>query len=132
LDIHDISHSNRTVMSSSKRVDSNPGFKKILDAKMDGTSRVLTPSHVDGRAKIIEQGDRITDLLDDYARALADPGRTLKDIAPVVRRIEKETGILEAEADLKLGDDKALGKMVGDLAAMAHVAVFKFNRGDYL
>jgi hypothetical protein len=63
---------------------------------------------------------------------LADPARTLKDIRPIVDRIEKEVTLMESEALGNVQNDKVLDGLVKDLAVTAKVAMYKFHRGDYI
>ena len=90
----------------------------------------LDPSEV--KIKILNQGDRILNLLDDYGRVLTDSTKTLKEIEPLVERIEKEVSLFEEEATLDGHGDQALDRLTQDLAVTAHVALIKFRRGDYL
>jgi hypothetical protein len=39
---------------------------------------------------------------------------------------------MESEAANKSHDDKALDRLVNDLAVTAKVALYKFHRGDYI
>ena len=78
------------------------------------------------------KSEKILNLLDHYAGDLADPARTLKDIRPLVDSIEKEVTLMESEAVNKVQNDKALDRLVKDLAVTAKVAMYKFNRGDFI
>lgn len=82
---------------------------------------------------VLDQGDRVLNLLDDYGRVLTDPGKTLKEIEPLVERIEKEVRLFEEEAELEdYNDDQAFDQWAQDLAVTAYVALIKFRHGDYL
>ena len=50
------------------------------------------------KTNILNQGERILNLLDDYGRVLTDSAKTLKEIEPLVERIEKEVCLFEEEA----------------------------------
>jgi len=78
------------------------------------------------------QSDKILHMLDDYARELTDPAKTLKDIEPLVESIRKEVNSIEAEAAEKVYNDNELESIIKDLAITANVAIFKFHRGDYV
>ena len=83
-------------------------------------------------AGIIDQSDKILNLLDEYAKTLADPTKTLKDISPLVERIDKEVSSIEAEVSNQTHADRDFGMFVKNLAVTTNVAVFKFHRGDYV
>lgn len=86
----------------------------------------------EGKANVLKQGDKILNLLDDYGRVLTNPAMTLKEIEPLVERLEEEVSFLEAAATKGGYDDQALDRIIQELAVAAHVALFKFHRGDYL
>lgn len=114
---------------SSHKTDSHNDFKKILSQKI-GRTDAAAP--VGNRLDIIEHGDNILNLLEDYAGKLSDPSKTLRDINPLIERIENEVKLIEAEAAQTAEAEPGLAKVVNDLAVTANVAVLKFKRGDYL
>ena len=132
MDISKIYNISQGQLSSSKKVDTDNGFKQIFDQKLNEISETTITSPMESKSDVIEQGDRILNLLDDYARGLADPDKTLKDIGPLVERIEKEVCLIEAEASDKVKNDQELEKFIKNLAVTANVAVYKFHRGDYV
>ena len=70
--------------------------------------------------------------MDGYAKELADPSKTLKDIAPLVKRIQDEIHLMGPETSERSGDDKVLTGLIQELKVTANVAMLKFERGDYL
>lgn len=116
-------------LSSPNKTEGDKGFKQIFDRTLN---EINTPGPVDDKINVIEHGDKILNLLDDYARQLTDPGKTLKDIGPLVDRIENEVRLIETEAAAKVHDDKELETIIKDLSVTANVAVLKFQRGDYI
>ena len=116
-------------LPSSKKTGGNQEFKQIFDRTLN---EINAPGPVDDKINVIEHGDKILNLLDDYARQLTDPGKTLKDIGPLVDRIEKEVRLIETEAAAKVHDDQELQTIIKDLSITANVAVLKFQRGDYI
>jgi hypothetical protein len=118
--------------SSPKKVDSDCGFKQVFDKKINEMNAATMSPSMGSKADVIKQGDKILTLLDDYTRELADPAKTLKDIGPLVKNIEKEVSLIEAESADAIHKDKALKKIIEDLAITANVAVYKFHRGDYI
>lgn len=132
MDINKISNSFQAKLSSTAKVDDDNQFKQIFDKTLDEVNATPCPCPVDSKSDVIVQSEKILNLLDHYAGELADPARTLKDIRPLVDSIEKEVTLMESEAVNKVQNDKALDRIVKDLAVTAKVAMYKFNRGDYI
>lgn len=132
MDINRIYDSFQGQRSSPKTVDGDCGFKKVFDKKINEINESTMSTSMGSKVDIIEHGDKILNLLDDYTRELADPAKTLKDIGPLVKNIEKEVSLIEAESADAVHNDKALKKIIKDLAVTANVAVYKFHRGDYI
>jgi len=129
MNISKIDDSFKPNLPSSKKTDGNQEFKQIFDRTLN---EINAPGPVDDKINVIEHGDKILNLLDDYARQLTDPGKTLKDIGPLVDRIEKEVRLIETEAAAKVRDDQELETIIKDLSITANVAVLKFQRGEYI
>lgn len=108
------------------------GFNEIFEQKISGAREATTESRAHRAACLLDHGDRVLDLLDGYANELADPNNTLKDIAPLVKRIEDEVNLMEAQTKERAGDDGELARLIQELKVTANVAVLKFERGDYL
>jgi len=132
MDISKIDNAFKSGLPSSKKVTGDNQFKQIFDKTLQKVDETTMPASVDHKTEVIKQGDKILNLLDDYARLLNDPGKSLKDIEPLVTSIEKEVSLIEAEAVDKVHHDHELGKIVRDLAVTANVAALKFHRGDYI
>ena len=132
MDIHRIYDLFQGQRSSPGKVDSDCGFKQIFDKKINEINSETMSTSIGSKADVIKQGDKILNLLDDYTSELADPAKTLKDIGPLVKNIEKEVSLIEAESADVVNNDKALKKIIEDLAVTANVAVYKFHRGDYI
>ena len=132
MDINGIDNLYKAKLSSSHKIDKNNGFRQIFDGKIAKLNPTTISTPVDSKADVLERGDKILNLLDDYAIGLNDPAKTLKDIGPLVKSIEKEMSLIEAEAADKFHNDKELEKLIENLAVTANVAVLKFRRGDYI
>lgn len=132
MNINKIDQLPKTDLSSSKKTDTDNGFKQIFDRTLNQINAPAAPAAVDGKTNVIEQGDKILNLLDDYARQLNDPNKTLKDIGPLVEKIEKEVNSIETQAAMNVKNDHKLEAIIKDLAVTANVAVLKFHRGDYI
>ena len=91
----------------------------------------VTAAQLAGQTDGLMAAERALDLLEAYQRALDDPGRSLKSIAPLVQGLEAEAGRLSGIADsLPSGND--LRTVLGDIASRAMIEAVKFNRGDYI
>jgi hypothetical protein len=132
LDIYKIDHSYQEKVGSSTSKTKENGFKKVFDQKMNEISGTLPQNLLEGKTNVLNQGDKILNLLDDYGRVLTDPAKTLKEIEPLVERIEEEVSLFEVEAEQVGRDDEALTQITRDLATTAQVALLKFRRGDFL
>jgi len=132
MDINKIGNSFQVKLSSTAKVDDDNQFKQIFEQKLDEIHATTSPCSVDSKSDVIVQSEKILNLLDNYAGELADPARTLKDIRPLVDSIEKEVTLMESEAVNKVRNDKALDRLVKDLAVTAKVAMYKFHRGDFI
>jgi hypothetical protein len=132
MDINKINNSFQTVLSSTKKTDGDHQFKQIFDQKLNEINATGSLSLVDDKKNVMAKSEKILDLLDRYTGALADPTKTLKDISPLVDSIEKEVGSIQSGTENQVVDDKALDKIVKDLAVTAKVAMYKFHRGDFI
>ena len=78
---------------------------------------------------VVEKTDRLLGLLDTYASNLDDPGKTLKDIEPLIADIRESAMRLSEEA----GDnDPELAGIAKETAMTAAKEYVKFSRGDYV
>ncbi|MBL7195979.1 MAG: hypothetical protein ISS64_06740 [Desulfobacterales bacterium] len=132
MDINKIDNAFKSELSSSKKVDSDNQFRQILDRTLHKIEQTTAPVPVDRKTDIIRYGDNLLNLLDDYAGVLTDPGKTLKEIEPLVATIEKEVSLIEAAAADNVQHDHELAKFIQDLTVTANVAVLKFHRGDFI
>ncbi len=146
----DISKISGTVgVSGSRRQTSKggeKGFDKILNRTMgeaqgaDSSRQSTAPcvnavappqlsevGPVDGTT--VRQADKILDLMDNYAKALGDPQRTLKSVEPILEQIQDEVKRLPADPSQ---NNTGLGNIINDIAVMASVEAIKFHRGDYV
>ena len=124
--VHNVQQGKPPAPEKAKRGDE---FKQIFGQKL---AEVIPADLKSARAAIIGQGDKILGLLEDYAQQLTDPAKTLKDIEPLVDRINREVGIIEGEVFKQFPHDRDLERLIRDLAVTANVAVFKFHRGDFI
>lgn len=132
MNIKKIDGSFQEKLSSTQKIENDNPFQQVFDRKLNEVNATSIPSPIDGKAEVIEQSDKILNLLDDYAMKLADPTRSLRDLGPLVDDIEKAVGSIETKAVKNIHNDKALEGFIKDLSVTANVAVYKFHRGDYV
>ena len=77
------------------------------------------------------QLEKTLDQLDLYAAALGDPGRTLKELAPLADGLGQEAGRL-SRLSQALGENNPLKGLSNEAAVLATVEAMKFRRGDYI
>ena len=112
------------VQGNPLKVPPPSGVAGLTDAPFSDT----LAAYVQGKVRKVED---MLDSLESYSNALSDPGKNLKDIAPLVCLLERDVEQLSA-----LGEDLPAGDRLKDLARqtliLAQVEVSRFNRGDYL
>ena len=108
------------------------GFLRVFDKEINAISKMVPGDFSVMKTNVLHRGDRILNLLDDYGRGLTDRDTTLKEIEPLVERLETEVRLFEEEAALDDSNDQAFDQLTQDLAVTARVALIKFRRGDYL
>jgi len=107
-------------------------FNAVLEKKMNVGGAQPTGSLDSSQQKVIEKGERLLALLDDYAAQLKDPGASLKDIGGLVETIKNETRHVREDQAALNKTDPALDDIVDALTLTATVAAYKFDRGDYV
>jgi len=132
MDIHQIDNLYQAKSLSSQKINKDNRFKQIFNQKLTDIDATASRTSLDFKRDALNQSDRILHLLDDYARELTDPSKTLKDIEPLVESIKKEVNTIEAEAAEKVDNDNELERIIKDLTITANVAISKFHRGDYV
>jgi ABC-type transporter Mla subunit MlaD len=100
---------------------------EVLDASPVG--RILAVAAA-GRTQAADQLDQALGTLDKYAKALADPSKTLKELAPLVKDLEETAARLD-QLGRELPEGHDLRATIDQTAVLALVEAAKFNRGDY-
>lgn len=101
-----------------------PPTRNIANIRFD----LLSPGD---RAPIIERVEKFLDVLEDYQRKMEDPKVNLKEIHPLVTRMESEKeGLLSLLDSLPQGD--GMRDILNRALVTSTVETIKFNRGDYL
>lgn len=78
-----------------------------------------------------QQLESALDQMDEYASALGDSSRSLRDIEPLADNLKKTAGEL-AELSRRLPEGDPLKGLSNDAAVLATVEAMKFKRGDYV
>lgn len=88
---------------------------------------------IDDGTDPLESGtEELLNKLDTYSKALGDPGRTLKDIEPLLMDIKQGADQL-SEAILSSGkDQEGLKSLAEQSTLLARMEYQKFIRGDYV
>lgn len=132
MDITKINQAGHPRPSAFDGITNDKGFKQIFDRKLSGVNSIASPTSADPKTDLLYHSDKMLDLLDDYAKELGSPLKTLKDIEPIVSSIEKEVDLIESKTSGIVLRDGEIERFVKDLSVTALVAVLKFQRGDYL
>lgn len=93
---------------------------------------VLMPTIENSSGKLVEDTGRLIDLLDAYAQQLADPAKSLRQIAPLVAEIQTQAERLTAAAGTEPHPHPELQTLAARSAVAASVEVIRFRRGDYV
>lgn len=83
------------------------------------------------RQYALDRIENLIGLLDQYRLKLADPGVTLRNIDPIIRKIDQETENLTPVID-SLPEDEDLKNIINQTLVTASLEVGKFYRGDYI
>ncbi len=124
-------------------------FKTILEEKMESPSvtendRARSPSAVEaipdiafpsvspaGDDDLVQQVEDFLDTLENYQLKLMDPDTSLKELSPLVDRIQSEgEKLTDALQGLQAGD--GMQDILSQMLITSSLEVIRFNRGDYI
>jgi hypothetical protein len=83
------------------------------------------------RSQGVQATERTLDLLEQYQKALSDPGVSLKEVYPLVQALRQEVQGMNRWTD-QLPSSDPLRKVMGAIEILSNVEIEKFNRGDYV
>lgn len=146
--IHNIQNIGQILDSPSTKIShsTGQGFESLLDSALEKTQKSTEESQINGLGEIpgldfdiqtvssivTEKTDKLLTSLESYASQLDDTSVTLKEIEPVLKRLNEDAASL-LEETLSLGkDDQALIDIATSTAVAAKTEYLKFQRGDYL
>ncbi|MCB2186617.1 MAG: hypothetical protein KQJ78_09385 [Deltaproteobacteria bacterium] len=103
-----------------------------LDASypLNAVSDTTAPASQEQLAAL-ERTERLLDTLEEYSQALGDQRRTLKEVSPLLTRLQEEARELASRRD-DLAEDDQLKEIVDLVLATAQAEDIKFQRGDYV
>ncbi|MBW2143490.1 MAG: hypothetical protein JRG75_03725 [Deltaproteobacteria bacterium] len=99
---------------------------------INNISQIQLNPFMSGREiSIVDRAESLLDTLDEYQERLASPEFTLRDISPLIGKMEAGNEILtSAVNDLSDGDE--LKNILNQVIITSSVEIIKFNRGDYV
>ena len=116
------------LMSAPKKTDTQDYGPAPIETKPDIQ---LNDFQHGGGNPVIEQTERLLEILGKYQRKLADPVITLREISPLIQQLETcNKGLVSALDALADGDD--LKDILNQVIIASTVEVVRFNRGDYV
>ena len=92
---------------------------------------VYLPPQTEEEAEVASQTEKLIGLLEAYAAGLENPNATLKELEPLVTRIQDEAAQLMTSADSS-AINQDLSSIAAQTAVTAAVEYIKFQRGDYV
>lgn len=129
MEIKGVCESFQKGLTCAGKIKENGSFQRLLDAKLSDAGGVASCTLAASQRELLEQGETMLTFLDGLARDLGDTGKSLKEMEPLVRRIEKELAQLESSAEKA---DERLKSFLNQVAVTGEVAVLKFHRGDFV
>lgn len=92
---------------------------------------ILASGGLDKGVKVDKQLESTLDKMEQYANALGDATKSLKDLEPLAADLEMTAGRL-SEMSRGLPEGDPLKGLSNDAAVLATVEAMKFKRGDYV
>jgi hypothetical protein len=90
---------------------------------------LLTPA-ID-REEVVSRVSKFLDVMEEYSVKLSRKGISLKELSPLISRMEAETENMRLISEfLPPGD--GIKEILDEVLIRSSVEVIKFNRGDYL
>jgi hypothetical protein len=83
------------------------------------------------RTQGAKAAEEILDQLEHYCQAMETPGRSLKEIDPLLKSMAAKIDALTQWSE-KLPSTDPLQKILSEASILSRVEIEKFNRGDYV
>lgn len=107
-----------------------PSGEAMISAVAPGSMPLNLRHDLDMRAAV-ERVEQFLDVLDRYRTGLADPNMTLKNLYPLLQKIDAEKDQLNTLVE-KLPAGNPLRPIVDEALVTGTLEVLRFNRGDYV
>jgi hypothetical protein len=104
-----------------------PPSSPISLISLDATTQVGKASE----REIASEIENLLNVMEEYQSKMENPSISLKQIQPLVEKMDAETGKLLPTLDA-LPDGSGLKDIVNRVLVASSTEVIKFNRGDYL
>ena len=117
----------QTINKSSSSEDQTmtlPPVQNISNIKIDLISNI-------DRTQNIERVENFLDVLENYQKKLEDPSVNLKEMYPLVTRMESEAEKMLPFLN-SLPDEDGIKDILNRILVMSTVEAIKFNKGDYI
>jgi hypothetical protein len=124
--------SGSTGLTKTLKKEDNTSFREVLQGRIAQTTPITPTGGADSGPAFITRSEKLLGLLDGFAQALADPRKSLKEMAPLVQRMEGELRDLDTLPGAEKGKNQDLSRLAGEVSLLAHVTLFKFHRGDFV
>ncbi|MDL2226035.1 hypothetical protein LJB86_00025 [Deltaproteobacteria bacterium OttesenSCG-928-M10] len=117
-----------TEAASSQTAGGSAAAGLLQNASMVGM--IMAGQGVDNSSPL-KQVESALDKIEQYADALGDSTKTLKDIEPLANELNKAAGQL-SQLSQRLPEGDPMKSLSSDTAVLATVEAMKFKRGDYI
>ena len=94
------------------------------------TGLYLDPVSISTEVPLVDQTEQLLDALDAYRGKLGDRRASLKEVAPLIGEIKRQSEDLTSQAEA-LSDSDPLREILNQTLIVSSLEVLKFNRGDY-
>ena len=83
------------------------------------------------KSKVVERVHQFLNLLDDYRQRLGNRQMSLKEVEPVINRLETENENLKPVLE-SLGDGDELKEILNNTLITASLEIIKYRNGEYI
>ena len=132
MDISKIGSFSPAQLSSPGKMQAPGSFREIYQERLTAISPMDAHPFTDARTDLMNQGDKVLDLLDVYTEELGNPEKTLKEIDPLATAIEEELNVFANKWADQPDMDEEMEGFAEALTITANVALLKFRRGDFI
>lgn len=120
------------ILQSTIERESTAEAKAVTPLSIASISRIqFAPIFPGDTMAIVDKVESLLESFEAYQKGLGDPKRSLKDLHPLVIRIERETEALSPLLDT-LPQDGEIKDLLNRILIHSTVEIAKFRRGDYI